>query len=230
MTTTTEHVFTSKLRGLADITIEAQQDELEVRGNALASGDDAEDTRTEDEIIARLDSGDVWAWATVKVTATWSGFEGSDTLGACSYESEENFKADGHYTDMVSAALEELAQAIEDGSDEKARALADTIGDDASDIVAESYGEEYSIGESRSYRVLTEDEADTAWDESLDSYLDECVLPELPEHLRNYFDTDSWKSDAKYDGRGHSLSSYDGDELDGTDPLTDESFVIFRTN
>ena len=41
------------------------------------------------------------------------------------------------------------------------------------------------------YLVLTDDEADEMWDEQLDSYLDECVLPELPEMARNYFDTTS---------------------------------------
>ena len=47
-------------------------------------------------------------------------------------------------------------------------------------------------------------------DEHLDSYIEECL--EIPEHLRFYFDEEKWKDDARMDGRGHSLSSYDGHE------------------
>lgn len=78
------------------------------------------------------------------------------------------------------------------------------------------------------YLVLTDGEADEAWDESLQNYLDECIFPELPENMRSYFDEEKWKDDAKDDGRGHSLSSYDGDEdeesVDGTE------YYIFRIN
>ena len=68
-----------------------------------------------------------------------------------------------------------------------------------------SYGrEEYAVG--------TDEEADEAWDQSLDSY----------------FDEEMWKRDAKMDGRGHSLSSYDGNEeeveVDGV------LYSIFRVN
>lgn len=78
------------------------------------------------------------------------------------------------------------------------------------------------------YAVGTDDEADSAWDASMESYLDECVLPELPETAKRYFDRESWKSDARYDGRGHSLSGYDGNEneveVDG------ETYYIYRIN
>ena len=74
------------------------------------------------------------------------------------------------------------------------------------------------------YMVGTDEEADEAWDQSLDSYLEDCIYPELPESVRNYFDDDKWKSDAKYDGRGHSLSSYDGNEHETSD------LILFRTN
>lgn len=60
--------------------------------------------------------------------------------------------------------------------------------------------------------VLTDDEADDRWEEELDSYLEACVYPEIPEWIRNYFDDEAWKRDARYDGRGHSISRYDGNE------------------
>lgn len=77
--------------------------------------------------------------------------------------------------------------------------------------------EEYEEGD---YMVLTDSEADDRWEESLDSYLEQCVYPELPKHLVNYFDDEKWKSDARMDGRAHSISSYDGcedeEEVNGT--------------
>lgn len=76
------------------------------------------------------------------------------------------------------------------------------------------------------YLVVTDEEADRLWDEELDQYIDDCM--EIPERLRNYFDVSRWKADARIDGRGHALSSYDGSEhmveIDG------EQFFIFRTN
>jgi hypothetical protein len=65
------------------------------------------------------------------------------------------------------------------------------------------------------YAVGTDDEADESWDQSLDSYIDDCIMPEIKdENLKRYFDFEKWKGDARYDGRGHSLSSYDGDEIE----------------
>ena len=60
---------------------------------------------------------------------------------------------------------------------------------------------EYTF-DGRTYKVLTDREADEAMDESLDNYIDECVLPEIHSSYRNYFDDVSWKRDVSYDGRG----------------------------
>jgi len=78
--------------------------------------------------------------------------------------------------------------------------------------------------DSGEYAIGTDEEADDAWEESLDNYLDEVIYPELPESMVNYFDDESWRRDARFDGRGHSLSSYDGNELDIAD------LVAFRIN
>jgi hypothetical protein len=95
-----------------ELTVE--QDDIPVRGNALASGDADEDRKCEDEILRRLDQGDVWAWASVRVTARWEGFEGHDYLGGCSYESERDFvRSGGYFDDMKDAALAELNEAIQ---------------------------------------------------------------------------------------------------------------------
>lgn len=91
-------------------TLTVEQSDLDVRGNALASGDDAEDRACEDEILARLDRGDVWAWADVRVKATVEGcdVEGFDALGGCSYANEADFRAGGYYEDMCAMAREHL--------------------------------------------------------------------------------------------------------------------------
>lgn len=93
-------------------TIEARQDDVHVRGNAIASGNDDYDRRVEDEILARLDGGDVWAWAYVCVVATYpgiDGIEGRDYLGCCSYASELDFANNsGYYEDMKKAACADL--------------------------------------------------------------------------------------------------------------------------
>jgi hypothetical protein len=92
-----------------EITVTARQDHIPVRGNAMASGDDALDKQVEDEIIARLNSGDVWAWASVCVKVTYLGLEAEEYLGGCCYEGENDFiKNSGYYDDMVAAAIDDL--------------------------------------------------------------------------------------------------------------------------
>ena len=64
----------------------------------------------------------------------------------------------------------------------------------------------------REFSVFTDKEAGAEHQESLESYVDECVLPEIPEYYRFYFDTERWIEDAKMHGRGHTLNSWDGQE------------------
>lgn len=112
-------------------------------------------------------------------------------------------------------------------SDPKIQALAAHFSVSEEEI-SESHDEYTVESEPGEYRVLTSDEADEAWEESLESYIDECILPECPEPVRSYFDREAWKHDAKHDGRGHCLSSYDGEEhevkIDG------EWYYIYRVN
>lgn len=92
-----------------DITLEAIPETIRVRGNALASGDDQLDKEAEDEILARLESGDVWAWFTAKVSVRDDqGREATDYLGACCYEDERDFKRGGYYLDMIRTCIDEL--------------------------------------------------------------------------------------------------------------------------
>lgn len=115
----------ARLEALAYFDLSVSQDDQDVRGNALASGDDAEDKRVEDAIIERLDNGDVWAWAHVIVSASFNDFVGSDSLGCCSYEDADDFKGDGYYADMKDAALDELTASVAEALEELGATIAD---------------------------------------------------------------------------------------------------------
>ena len=95
---------------------------------------------------------------------------------------------------------------------EKLEAIAAFLEVDQEDIDESSYNDCIFEYGSQEYLVVTDDEADTLQDESLERYLVDCIYPQLPDSLVNYFDDEAWKRDARFDGRGHSLSSYDGHE------------------
>jgi len=81
----------------------------------------------------------------------------------------------------------------------------------------------FDVGSS-AYMVLTEDEKESRWDEALDHYLEECVEG----GTGPYFDTEAWKRDARMDGAGHALSSYDGNEYEYS--VGSDWFYIYRVN
>jgi hypothetical protein len=91
-----------------------EAEDIPVRGNAMASGDDALDKKVEDEILERLDSGDIWAWAHVTVEASAGEFTGEDTLGGCCYRDAAEFmQPGGYYEDMKSEAFNALKATLE---------------------------------------------------------------------------------------------------------------------
>jgi hypothetical protein len=116
-----------------------------------------------------------------------------------------------------------LASADSMAWDDKQIALALYLECSPDELTEESYDHYgmviYSLG-SQEYSVGTDDEADSAWDQELDNYIEECIEPELEKvavgNLAPYikFDADLWKRDARMDGRGHALSRYDGDEIE----------------
>lgn len=87
------------------------------------------------------------------------------------------------------------------------------------------FGETFSV-DGGDYAVMSEYEADQAWDEALQSYLDECVYPQLPDGMVGYFDEEAWKQDARMDGRGHCLSPYDGVEHEVS--IGNEYWYVYR--
>ena len=102
----------------AEIHLIAEYDHIPVRGNAIVSGDDDFDKSVEDELIERLNDGDVWAWASVEVYASVEiggvTVQGdSEYLGCCSYRDESDFvNNSGYYDDMKATALESLIEKV----------------------------------------------------------------------------------------------------------------------
>ena len=93
-------------------------------------------------------------------------------------------------------------------------------------ITYQSYAFPTLIMGSMEWLVLTDSEADKAQDESFDSYIEECL--EIPDIVRRYFDDEAWKRDARLDGRGHCLASYDGDEQEYV--TGSDTYFLYRTN
>lgn len=105
----------SKKSVAVEYEIEIAEEHIPVRGNAMVSGDDAADRELEDEILARLDRGDLWAWCSVRVKAVAAdGSIGcSSWLGACCYKNEADFRNDGgegYFTDLCREAADELCK------------------------------------------------------------------------------------------------------------------------
>lgn len=93
--------------------LEILDEDTPVRGNVMASGDAEFDRKVENEILARLDAGDVWAWFLVRTVASFGGFEGDSYLGGCSYRDKEDFKADAYCDDQIKEAIANLGEAVD---------------------------------------------------------------------------------------------------------------------
>ena len=96
-----------------------------------------------------------------------------------------------------------------------------------SQIDMDMYNDTFTYGGSE-YLILTDSEADDKWDNALEDYIDECIIPEIPEDYQIYFDREKWKRDARHDGRGHSIATYDGDEDEVE--YNGETYYIYRMN
>ncbi len=104
-----------------EVTIESE--DIPVRGNYMASGDDTFDKECEDEILTRLENGDDSAWCCVKVTATLGDFSGSDYLGCVTLTDDYTAEQCAADHDMHAQALEalklELTRAAQQGTQAK---------------------------------------------------------------------------------------------------------------
>jgi hypothetical protein len=106
------------------IKLEVTQSDIPVKGNAMASGDNAYDAKVENEILDRLENGDISAWFDALVTVSIEfeiddqeyEFEGSDSLGGCNYTSIKQFvkQSGGYFEDMLDCAWDNMIAEIAD--------------------------------------------------------------------------------------------------------------------
>lgn len=79
------------------------------------------------------------------------------------------------------------------------------------DLITHEGGNRFSYG-GREWLICTDEEADEEFNEQTERYIEECILSQIPENLQQYFDNGKFIADARWDGRGNALSSYDGHE------------------
>lgn len=101
-----------------EIHFDALQEDTPVRGNASAI-DPETDQKTEDRIIERLESGDIYAWFIAKVWAEKDGVESyPEYLGCCSYEGADDFiQNSGYFKDMAEQVVQNLLEEMAMESD-----------------------------------------------------------------------------------------------------------------
>ena len=85
--------------------------DIPIRGNLIASGDDAIDKICEDDVIERLEHN-VWAWALVEVFVEYPNGSRTESsfLGGCNYKDAKDFMREGGYfDDMVLECLHRVS-------------------------------------------------------------------------------------------------------------------------
>lgn len=82
--------------------------DIPVKGNVQASEDDEADEAAENEVLAEIANGNVYAWCDIIVYATLGGFDGLASLGAVSCKTEEEVEATIADHGMREEALEDL--------------------------------------------------------------------------------------------------------------------------
>lgn len=81
----------------------------------FATGDSELDKRLVNDITRRLNDGDLSAWFCAKVACVGpDGFVGTDYLGACSYNSFDEFKRDTYYENMCDQAYADMLRNMRD--------------------------------------------------------------------------------------------------------------------
>lgn len=96
-------------------TVQLEQEDMPVRGH-FATGEDDLDRKLEQEICDALDAGNVEAWCSITVTATWAApdgtnYTGHDHLGCCSHlgdKLDEQVEQTVEAHDMRGEALRDL--------------------------------------------------------------------------------------------------------------------------
>lgn len=80
-----EHIIEEQPNMTIEYKIDFEPENIPVLGNVFHTDDSEFDRKQEEEIIARLDNGDISAWCCIKVTASIAGFSHTEYLGGCSF-------------------------------------------------------------------------------------------------------------------------------------------------
>jgi len=80
---------------------------------------------------------------------------------------------------------------------------------------------------SAEYAIVPEADIDDAFKEYAEQYVDDCILPTMPESTRRYFDMEAFIEDLQVDGYG-IMSSYDGNYEEIT--VNGVTYYVFRLN
>lgn len=89
------------------------------------------------------------------------------------------------------------------------------------------YGKDIWKDDNAEFTVGTDEQADEAHEDYLETYIDDCL--EIPDNISMYFDREAWKRDARImSSRGNDLNFYDGKEL--TAEVGGETIYIYRKN
>jgi hypothetical protein len=135
-------------------------------------------------------------------------------------------------------AMDALSDSLQDGSSEMSnleivfQQFCQDQGLDYEDFEPEASptGMYFACG-NEEYSVMDEYEAGSLFNDRMDDYIDECVLSEIPDHLRFYFDSAAFKRDVELsDGRGPTMATYDGHEHEYFAPNCNTAYYIYRTN
>ena len=79
------------------------------------------------------------------------------------------------------------------------------------------------------FLVVDEEEAEQKATESIENYIDDCVLSGIPERYHSYFDSEQFIEDCiNIDGIAHTLSTYDGNEYEVE--IDEDVYYIYRTS
>lgn len=79
------------------------------------------------------------------------------------------------------------------------------------------------------YTVYTSDERDSAVENAIESYIDDCILDHLPEQYRNYFDREAFKRDVRMAGDEDGMISPHDGSVD-EQQINGEWYFIIRNN
>lgn len=90
-----------------------------------------------------------------------------------------------------------------------------------------TYGDIIKIG-NEEYVVVPYDDMEALFHDYMEEYIDECILYEIPEQYRAYFDYEKFIDYVECNDGFDIMSSYDGciDDID----ILGESYYIFRIN